>query len=230
MPAILLIGGGQTFSQIVLSFPTVLFTILLLVVVGYWLLVILGATEISVLDIELDLDADASSLEAVTGLMMRMGLYGVPVTIIISLVAIISWLISYYSVYFFFGLIPTEILRYLLAVPVILGAIYFAVMLTAALIKPLRPLFKKLDQKTVKRVLGQVAVVRSTTLTNLSGEVVLADGGAGLIFKARSRGTETFSRGARVVLLEYVPELYFYWVISEEEFLGKLPITPSVTS
>lgn len=220
MPAIFLVSGMEHFHQIVVSFPTSIFTVLLLVVMMYWLLAILGAVEISVLDIELDLDSDTSSLEAVTGFMMRMGLNGVPVTIVISLVAIIGWTISFYTVYFFFDFIPSELLRYLAGVPVVIGSLYVAILLTAALIKPLRPLFQKLNQQTVKRTLGQVAIVRSTQVNQQAGEATFADGGAGLILKIRSRDETVFHRGDRVVLLEYVPERYFYWVISEQEFMG----------
>lgn len=218
MPAIFWSDGMQIFYQIIMSFPTVLFTILLLVVLCYWLLAILGAVDISILDV--DIDADASALGAVTGFMMRLGLHGVPVTIILSLVAITGWLISYYIVYFLSGLFFTTLLRYLLGVPVFFGSLYAAVMLTAWMIKPLRPLFKRAEQQTIKRVLGQVAIVRSTLVNRHAGEATLADGGAGLILKVRSRDEVEFHRGDRVVLLEYIPEEYVYRVISEQEFLG----------
>lgn len=218
MPELIMSGGMQMFYQIISSFPTILFTILLLIVVGYWLLAILGAVDISILDF--DMDIDSSSLSAVTGFMMRMGLHGVPITIILSLIATIGWVMCYYIVYFFFGFFSGNFLRYLLGVPVLLSALYVAIMLTAVIIKPLRPLFKRAEQQTVKLVLGQVAIVRSTLVNSRSGEAMLADGGAGLILKIRSIGDVEFLRGDRVVLLEYIPEQYFYRVISEQEFLG----------
>src|SRR5690606_8311567 len=105
--------------------------------------------------------------------------------------------------------------------PALVGSLYIAVMLTALVIKPLRPFFHKTQQETIKRVLGQVAIVRSSVVNGQFGEVTLADGGAGLILKARAMGNTEFHRGDRVVLLEYLPELYVYRVISEQEFLGK---------
>lgn len=220
MPGMMLMSGAQTFYHIVMSFPTVLFTILLLVVLGYWLLAILGAVDISIMDFEMDMDADASALSNITAFMMRLGLHGVPVTIVISLIALIGWLICYYAAYFLQGLFSVSLVRYLVGIPVFLGSLYAAIMLTALVIRPLRPLFKRIEQQTIKRVMGQVAIVRSTLVNNLSGEATLADGGAGLILKVRTRGEQEFHRGDRVVLLEYVPEQYFYRVISEQEFLG----------
>lgn len=219
MPAMIMASGMQTFYQIVGSFPTIFFTILLMIVVFYWLLAILGAVDISILDF--DLDTDASALGVVTGFMMRLGLHGVPLTIIVSLIAIIGWLISYYIVYFLFAVFSAGFLRYLVGIPVLLGSLYGAVMLTALIIKPIRPLFQRAEQQTLKRVLGQVAVVRSTLVDNHSGEATLADGGAGLILKVRSIGEVEFHRGDRVVLLEYIPAQYVYRVISEQEFLGR---------
>lgn len=220
MFAILGSEGMKPFYQIAASFPTIFFTILLVIVVAYWLLAILGAVEISVLDFDMDIDTDMSATSAITGFMMRLGLHGVPATIIISFIAIFGWLISYYAVYFFFGLFSGGFLRYLLGVPVLCGSLYAAVMLTALCIKPLRPFFQKTHQQTIKRVLGQVAVVRSAVVNSHTGEATFADGGAGLILKVRSSADIEFQRGDRVVLLEYIPEQYVYRVISEQEFLG----------
>lgn len=220
MFAIVLSEGIKPFYQIIASFPTIFFTILLIVVVVYWLLAMLGAADISLLDFDMDVDTDISSASAITGLMMRLGLHGIPVTIVISLIAIIGWFISYYIVYFFFDFFSGSALRYLLGVPVLFGSSYAAVMLTALAIRPLRRLFHKTQQQTIKRVLGQVAIVRSSLVNNQFGEATLADGGAGLILKVRASGEVEFHRGDRVVLLEYIPEQYVYRVISEQEFLG----------
>lgn len=222
MFAVLLSEGMRPFYQIVASFPTIFFTILLIVVVIYWLFTILGVFDISLLDFDMDIsaDGDISSANALTGLMMRFGLHGVPVTIIISLIVLFGWLLCYYLVYFLSPLFSTGLLRLLLGLPALIGSLYVAVLLTSFVIKPLRPFFHKTQQETIKRVLGQVAIVRSSVVNEQFGEVTLADGGAGLILKARTMGATEFRRGDRVVLLEYVPEQYVYRVISEQEFLG----------
>ena len=222
MFAVLLSEGMKPFYQIVASFPTIFFTVLLIVVVIYWLFTILGVFDISLLDFDIDIsaDGDISSANALTGLMMRFGLHGVPVTIIISLIVLFGWLLCYYLVYFLSPLFSTGLLRLLLGLPALIGSLYVAVLLTSFVIRPLRPFFHKTQQETIKRVLGQVAIVRSSVVNAQFGEVSLADGGAGLILKARTMGATEFHRGDRVVLLEYVPEQYVYRVISEQEFLG----------
>ena len=98
--------------------------------------------------------------------------------------------------------------------------LYLAVMMTSVAIRPLRPLFQKAQQQTVKHVLGQVAIVRSSRVDQDYGEAVMEDGGAGLILKIRAGADTSFTKGDRVVMLEYQPEKNTYRVISEAEFVG----------
>ena len=93
-------------------------------------------------------------------------------------------------------------------------------MITAQLIKPLRPLFKKAEQETLKKILGQTVIVRTSRVDKEFGEAILEDGGAGLILKVRSSGDETFKKGDVIVLLEYLEKNNTYRVISEQDFTG----------
>jgi hypothetical protein len=230
MFAILLTEGMDPFYQNIATFPTVFFTFFLLVTVLYWLVAVLGFVEIDILDFDipdvdgaLDINPDTglSTPDVLAGLMLRFGLQGVPVTVMISLISLFGWLLSYYVVHFLFGLVPDGILRFIVGLPVLIGSLYVAVMITAVLIKPLRPLFKKAQLQSVKHILGQSAIVRTSRVDKDFGEATLEDGGAGLILKVRARGEETFNKGDRVVLLEHISDKNVYRVISEQEFSGK---------
>jgi hypothetical protein len=198
-------------------------------VVLYWLVAVLGLIEIDVLDFDIpeadgmDINPDTglSNANVLAGLMLRFGLHGVPVTIILSFIALFGWFVCYYAVHFLMGMVPEGLFSFLVGIPILVGSLYVAVMITAVLIKPLRPLFKKASQETVKRVLGQTAVVKTSRVDNNFGEAILEDGGAGLLLKVRTIGDTTFSKGDRVVLLEHDKEKNTYRVISEEEFIGK---------
>ncbi|MEH6345187.1 MAG: DUF1449 domain-containing protein [Bermanella sp.] len=228
MFAILLTEGMNPFYQNISSFPTVFFTFFLALTTLYWLVAVLGLISIDILDFDLpyiegaDLDmsnaSDLTNANALAGLMLRFGLNGVPVTIIISLISLFGWILSYYAVYFLFSFIPDGLLQYIAGVPVLFLSLYLAAMMTALVIKPLRPLFKKAHQETEKYVLGQVAVVRTSRVDETFGEAVMADGGAGLILKVRSSSDSHFKKGDKVVLFEYVKETNVYRVISEQEF------------
>lgn len=229
MFAIFLMDDMDPFYQNIASFPTVFFTFLLLLVVLYWLVAVLGLIEIDVLDFDIpeadgmDINPDTglSNANVLAGLVLRFGLHGVPVTIILSFVALFGWFVCYYAVHFLMGMVPKGLFSLLVGVPILVGSLYVAVLITAVLIKPLRPLFKKTSQDTVKRVLGQTAVVKTSRVDNNFGEAILEDGGAGLLLKVRATVGTTFSRGDRVVLLEHDKEKNTYRVISEEEFAGK---------
>ncbi|MCP5206344.1 MAG: DUF1449 domain-containing protein [Hahellaceae bacterium] len=228
MFAILLSDKMDPFYQNIASFPTAFFTFFLVICLLYWLVAVLGFVDLDVLDFDIpDADGelgvnktDLTAPDVLAGLMLKMGLHGVPVTIIVSFIALFGWLICYFVVHFLFGYLPQGLVRYIAGVPVLLGALYPAVLITAQIIKPLRPLFKNATQNTVKLVLGQTAIVRTSVVNRSFGEVFLADGGAGLIFKARATGDEEFKKGDRVVLLEYLDKENVYRVISEKEFLN----------
>ncbi|PUA29071.1 MAG: hypothetical protein B0W54_00160 [Cellvibrio sp. 79] len=216
------------FLLTIVSFPTVIFTIVLGIAVLYWICAAFGLLEVEILDVNVpDLDgqlhahAEHSFAETFAGILLRLGLNGVPVTIIITFIALIGWFISYYLSYFEWLMFGYGWLRFLIGIPVFLFSLYLAVLITAQLIKPLRKLFAKTEQFVEKKILGQTAIVRSSKVDSHSGEANFDDGGAGLIIKVRAIGDQQFIRGERVVLLEYRAGQHVYNVISEAEFLGK---------
>lgn len=228
MFAILLTERMDPFYQNISSFPTVFFTFFLLLTLLYWLVAVLGFVEIDALDFDIpdaaDLDVNSdgglTNPDVLAGLMLKLGLVGVPVTIILSLMALFGWLISYYTVHFLFPIIPGGFLQFLVGIPILIFSLYLSAIITAQLIKPLRPLFKAAQQETVKNIVGQVAVVRTSRVDQAFGEAVMEDGGAGLILKVRSTGVDTFKKGDRVVILEHIPESGYYRVVSEQEFIN----------
>jgi hypothetical protein len=228
MFAILLSKAMDPFYHNISSFPTVIFTVLFIICLLYWLIAILGFIDIDFLDMEhfphgdaaTDFHHDLTSADALAGLLLRFGLYGVPLTIIISLIALFGWFFCYYIVHYLFGFIPDGLMHFLAGIPVLAFAFYLAILITSQLIKPLRPLFKKAEQHTVKKILGQIATVRTSRVDNNFGEAILEDGGAGLILKVRTIGDEIFKKNDAVVLLEYLEEKNVYRVISEKDFSG----------
>ncbi len=223
MFAILFTNKMDGFYSIVVSFPTVIFSLLLVVSIFYWLITFLGVIDFDILDVDTaDAGADGGfdgnhSVNGVAGLLMKAGLNGVPLPIIVSFIAIIGWVASYYSVYFSYKVIPSAFV-FIIDIIIFLISFFLSVVLTAQAIKPLRKLFKQADQHVEKTIVGQVAIVRTGRVDRNFGEATVEDGGAGLIVKVRPYKDESFRRGDRVVLLEYIAEEGLYRVISESEF------------
>lgn len=206
------------FLQIIFTFPTVFFTFFLTLSVVYWLLTVLGFAGIEALNLDLDGADSVASLNVFSGLLFRLGLNGVPITIVISLISLLGWMLCFLVVYFVYPWIPLRWLQFVIGMPVIVGLLYFSAIITAVLIKPLRPIFLASNQQVQKQIVGQVAVVRTGEVNRNFGEVYLEDGGAGLIIKVRSYKDEVFKRGEKVVLLEYVAGENIYRVVSETDF------------
>lgn len=231
MFAILLSDKMDPFYQNISSFPTVVYSVLLVVCVIYWAGAVLGFVDLEFFDADLDgfdldgVDMNADSPHAtpdvLAGLLLRFGLVGVPVSISVSILVLFGWLLSYYIVHFVFWLIPGSFLKFVAGIPVLFVTMYVAARITGVLIRPLRPLFEKATQETIKQVLGQTATVRTSRVDNEFGEVSLDDGGAGLILKVRTTGADRFKKGDQVVIYEKLSNENVYRIISEEEFVGR---------
>jgi len=212
----------EIFLQTALSFPTALFSFLLCVAILYWCVAALGIFEVDLLDIEADsaLDNQALQPEGFAGLLLKLGLNGVPLTLVLTLLFFFAWVLSYFVELLLLRYLPLGFLRYPLGLVVVFAALLLAVPVSSALCKPLRPLFRKLEATSSTSVLGQTAVVRSGRVTLSHGEALLENGGAGLILRVRADEARGFKRGDRVVLLEYLEAEHAYRVITEDEFKG----------
>ncbi len=226
MFAIFLSDEMNPFYQNIGSFPTAFYTVLLLICVLFWAGAVLGLVDLDILDFDFDSvdvggESSHTTPEVLAGLLLRLGLVGVPVTVSLSILVLTGWMLCYYTVFLLFWAIPDGLLRYVAGLPVLAVTLYVAAKITSVFIKPLRPLFEKATQETIKQVLGQTAIVRTSRVDREFGEATLNDGGAGLILKVRASGDDRFERGDRVVIFEKLNSENIYRVISEEEFVGE---------
>lgn len=224
MFAILLSENMNPFYENISSFPTLLFTILLVLCVLFWAGAVLGFVDLDFIDIDTDLDLNSESThtspDVLAGLLLRLGLTGVPVTVSLSILILFGWFICYYAVFLINPLVPGRFLEILVGIPIFFGSAYVAALITAQVIKPLRKLFGKATFETHTQLVGQTAVVRTSRVDAAFGEATVEDGGAGLILKVRATGEDTFKRGDRVVLIERMDDGNTFRVISEDEFVG----------
>lgn len=202
------------FVDIALSFPTVVLSVLLTVLLGYWLLSLLGLFDLEAMESAVLPDGDALEVGGLSGLLMKLGLDGVPLTLIFTVIVLLAWLGCYFIDYGLLRQWPEGALRSTiawLAAPVCLVA---AVPFAGLLIQPLRPLFRKVRAPDEVSLLGRTAIVRSPAVDEARGQAEIDDGGAGLILQIRAPAGR-FVRGDRVVLVEYVATSNAYRVIAE---------------
>jgi hypothetical protein len=250
------------FLAAILAFPTILFTIPLGVVIGYWLIVMVGAVGVDLLDGDIGdfaLGAKAGAIEggvkgAVEGgakaaieggakaaleggakavgasVFEVLGFGGVPVTVSVSFVVFLSWLMS-----LTFALPAKAALGFLPGVLVSggLAALCFAVglMLAGLAVRPLRPMFATHQAPRRAELLGRVCVIASGNVDGKFGQATFEDGGAGLVLNVVCDKANQLTRGEKALILNYDAARDAYevepvdWLLPQELEHLKDPLT-----
>ncbi|WP_201601927.1 OB-fold-containig protein [Psychrobacter immobilis] len=203
-------------------YPTIIFTGLVMFVTLYWTVSLLGMADMDSVDLgESGGDADVSTSSSTgffTGLMLKFGLYGVPLIIILSLISLIGWLLSYLYTSFLHQYFDSGVLYYLFGTGALIFVLVVSMWLTGIIISPIRKNIAKIPKRNSSNNVGKIAVVRTLSVTDKHGEAELNDGGAGLILKIRSDSNDgLLKQGDRVMLVEYLKDANTYRVVVVED-------------
>ena len=205
------------FLQTALTFPTLLYSVLLAFCVIYWLLAATGLMDLDALDGLLGDDGDSHHASDSAGLLARLGLGGVPIMIVLTVLSFFVWTVTYFVHLLVLQHLPAP-LRMLGGIATLVGALVPGVLVTSLLLRPVRKLMVKLRPPVAPSILGRVGTVISPEVDGNQGRAEFADGGAGLILQVRVAPPGRFLRGDRVVLLEHDATANTYLVISESQF------------
>ncbi|MBG3130561.1 DUF1449 family protein [Proteus mirabilis] len=204
------------FFQNSLAFPSIIFSGLLIIISFYWLCAAFGLLDIDLFNIDSELNVDATGF---AGWLTKLGLAGIPVTIILTIFILIGWFISYFTNYWIISAIETGFIHYLTGFVALIIISFISLNLTAVCLKPVRKkLVSRNKPKSVHQLVGKLAIVRSANVTEYKGEAVLEDGGAGLILQIRAPEQENIKRGDSVVIISYDALTHSYQVVTEDEF------------
>lgn len=216
------------FLGAVLRFPTVLFTFLLVVVIGYWLLVLLGA-----IDLDADagaaidgatVDGDAGASGGFMGVLDGLGLGGVPTTVVGSLMIAVAWFTSLAGSALLAGFSAGPWVVAALSIGVLVAALVVAWLIAWLVALPLRHFFPLGPLTSRNDFVGGVCVIRTGTVTVDFGqaEVTSADGSSAVI-QVRQAGNDRFSAGSTAVIYDYDAKGEFFWVMPVDAALGPNP-------
>jgi hypothetical protein len=198
--------GG--FVTAVLSFPTVLFTPLLVVVIGYWLLVVAGGA-----DPEAGSDGGDGS-----GPLGFLGLGGVPVPVAGSLLVVLAW---------FGSLAGAELLTSIPGWAVLIGALVAAWLLTRLAVLGLARVWPAGPAASRADFLGLTCVIRTQTVTRTFGQAeVHAPDGSSAVVQVRQAGADDLRAGSTALLFDADPDGEFFWVVPADIALRPDPSTP----
>jgi len=211
----------ELFFAVFFSFPVIIFSTLLTLCALYWLVAAIGILHIDCLNVD---GLDVPSSTGLGGLLLKFGFNEVPMTLIITLISLLGWIISYLSTrYLLIHLFDISWLYYLSSVIVFITSFIIATYLTAWLIRPIRPFFNKLGHLHSNRsCLGQAVVIRSSIVNEQKGEAIYEDGGAGLILQVRADNYYQFKRGDKAILLSYDNLSNNYEIINELDFIKNI--------
>lgn len=185
------------FLQTIFSFPTLVFTGLLALVLVYWLSAFIGLA-----DWDSDIEAD-HELTMLPHWLNRFKWAGVPITLSLSFIILFSWVLSFLSVHFLYPRIPQPWLKVFIGLWLLILIPVFLAELLQPFGKLLQPLFNKAPERSALDLIGEYAKVRSGYVSSSFGEAELTHEGTSLILKIRATEPNTIQRNDLVRLVAY---------------------------
>ncbi|WP_211183714.1 OB-fold-containig protein [Pseudoalteromonas arctica] len=202
------------FLNLALTFPTVIFSALLLVVMLFWLITLIGFADIDMFESDLELDVDASQSSGLSS-WFSMGFGGIPITVSISLVVMSSWLISIYAHKFFAYLLGDGIWFYIFGVLMLVACLLIAIPVAAIISRPLQRFFSSAETSKSSDLLGLECVVVTGKVTNTFGQARVKFQGTEQLLEVRTENDEQFTSGDTAVLLEHLKEQHSYIITAK---------------
>ena len=184
--------GG--FIEAALSFPAVIFTPLLVFVIGYWLVVIVGGA-----------DPEGDGVDTDGGFLGFLGFGGVPASVVLSLLVAVAW---------FVALAGGELLGAVPAGLVLAGAIVVAWVVARLAALLLRRFLPTGVEPSRADFVGMACIVRTGRVTSTFGqaEVHSPDGSSALV-QVRQAGNDDLRAGTVAVLYDFDADGEFFWVV-----------------
>ncbi len=227
------------FLKLILGFPTIIFTVLLGVIMLYWITVIFGFLDLDILDsadvdldvdpsmdldADLDLDTDVDVDADVDGsghhshstfgdFLVWIGISKVPITIVASLVVLWCWFLLLVFSNLLLPMIPTTFFPIVFSFVAIFVAFIISLFITKFCLWPLTPIFEH-ESKAIgnKDIIGQVCVVATGYVDEKFGQANYTKDGMGLIIDIRSRASNNLKKGERTLIVGYNKETSIYRV------------------
>ena len=200
------------------SFPAVVYTVLLGVVLVYWLLAIIGLVDFEAgADVDIGADAadagDAGDIgdagdggpEGLSGLaawLVAFGLNGVPFSIVVSLLALVGWFLTGMASLTLLPLVP-DALRWAVGAGVLLAAAALSIVIAAQLVRPMRGLFVTHRAISNAALVGQVCKVLTGVVDERQGRAEVAQRGAGINIRVWAPAPNSLRRGDAALITEY---------------------------
>lgn len=235
--------------QIALSFPTVVWTVLLGIALVYWVFVILGALDIDIIgDADLDGategaidgaldgaaegamegaaegagDAGDAGLEGGAGILAALGLRKVPLTVSLSFLVLFSW-IACMLVLFYAGDWLGTLPRWIMAPLLLVASLLLAIPLASLVSRPLGSLFLVHRGKRNADFIGSVCTVTTGRVDARFGQALIEEGGDSLLVPVCCDRENSLSRNQEALIIDYDEAREAYVIEPLDAVMGKAP-------
>lgn len=224
----------EEFVRIALTFPPVLFSFMLIVVVVYWIFMVLGVLDLDLFDFDVDLDLDvdldiatdaglegaAESAQGIfAAIFSALSIGRVPVTISFSIFTLFGWAMSFAGVFHLENTVG-EPLGWLVKTGVFAATFILSLVIAGTVVRPMRGLFETTTRRGQDTLIGQLVRVSTGRVDSKFGQATLEDGGAGLILSIRCDDTENnLQRGQQALIVGYDEPSNIYYVEPYDNFL-----------
>ena len=194
------------------------FTVMLLMVVIYWIMVILGALDVDFLDIDFDSDVDVDADADVDfegggflrGILEFFYVGEVPVMVLASVLALSMWTISVLGNHY---LNPAGTI--LVWLPLAVGNLLVSCFVVKMAGVPLSKFFKSFetDANAARPVIGRICkIVTTEVAADRLGQGEMSGKGAPILLNVMAEGDHVFHKGDEAVVLSQNPETGVYLV------------------
>lgn len=199
----------EQFIEGCFSWPSYPATILLLLVCGYWCLVMLGALDMEVLDFDFDLDADFDTSILQMGFipLKWLNVGSVPTMLWVSVFALSGWMVSRLMN----SPAPHDGFQLTADGQAILRDMGIAIVITKCLTQPLRGRFDHQEVNLAKDLIGGICKVTTSEVTESFGEAEYSTDGAPLKLRVRAEESN-LARGDEARIVGFHPEQNVYLI------------------
>jgi hypothetical protein len=190
------------------SGPVLPASALLIMVVLFWGLVILGALDLDVLDLDIDIEPaqDVGWLPSIGLVSLRFLNVGpIPLMIWLSIFSLSLWIISvtWHD--------PSYNDDNWIALQVLIRNVALALLATKVLTQPLLRFAQKTEMRKSADLLGQVCVISTSEVTEKNGQAKLHTEGAPLLLHVRTR-EGLLRKGDLARIIDFDPANLIYYV------------------
>lgn len=196
-----------SFFDAATSYPTLIYTLLLGVMLFYWLLALVGVVDFDSgsFNIETDLQADASvdDLGELAAFLVALGLSGVPFSVVVTLLTLFAWTVSCLAGMWLIPLLPTSPIQVVGGTAVLLASLALAIPATARSIRPLRGLFVTHRAVSNGSLVGQDCVVLTGTVDEKFGRAEVATRGAAFNIRVWAETPNSLGKGSPARIIDY---------------------------